>query len=158
MTLLSSDAWPRPLGPWSTERCQLGHHIQCSKWNLCIPFSFSVHLSPSLSLSHTLFPGKKSLVHSVIFTSKESYFSACCTVSLLNGFSEWDLNVPGFSKRLIFTMGNNNKKFTLVVLLNPDVMYHPAPGEAFMKPGITVREDTLGAVKTFIFVAGMLSG
>lgn len=43
------------------------------------------------------------------------------------------------------------------VLLKPDVMYHPARGKPFMKPGITVREDTLSAVVTFIYVAGVLS-
>ncbi len=56
-------------------------------------------------------------------------------------------NVPGFSERLIFTMGNNGKKFT------PS----PALGEPFVKPSITVSEDTLSAVETFIYVAGTFS-
>ena len=67
-----------------------------------------------------------------------------------------NLNVPGFSERLIFTMGNNDKKFTRSPA-KTDERYHPARGKPFIKPGITVIEDTLSAVETFIYVAGTLS-
>lgn len=45
----------------------------------------------------------------------------------------------------------------LRVQLKPDVMFHPARGEPFTKPGITVGEDTLSAVETFICGAAALS-
>lgn len=69
-----------------------------------------------------------------------------------------NLNVPGFSDGLIFTMGNNDKKCTVRVLLKPDVSTIPARGQPSMNPAITVSEDAFSVAETFIYVASALYG
>lgn len=120
--------------------------------------TFTVQTKPLytfLFLCQSFFLLLDSCTFQVTFLSKESYSSGCCSFTV-EWFPWMNLNAPGFSERLIVTMGNNYQKFTLWVPLKPDVMSHPARGKAFMKPGITVSEDTLGAVATFICVAAAL--
>ena len=84
MTLLSSDAWPWPLGLWSKE--SISHHIQCVKKTFVY---LSLSLSISLSLSYFFWRKKDLYTFPVTFPFKESYSSLCCKVSPLNGFLEW---------------------------------------------------------------------
>lgn len=153
MTLLSSEAWLWSRGPWGAKWCKNPkQQVKCSNETFVYFYSFPVNLTLSLSRPPCLsFSSGENIsdgisLYRFVFFSLLHRFTVEC-------FPWMNLNVPGFSERLIFTMGNNDEKFTLWVLLKPDVTVTTILLEVklFTTPGITVSEDTLSAVQTFIY-------